>query len=123
MTIMRHVTEYWLRSMREIAATIHSLKADGSVIPPEIYRLHRACIRNFAGCSISTTHVTFEDACDFASDTARRNNRAVAVVAVTRTWPDGRQDRQYAVHPAKEPLSGPGYIKLETLTTFYGTAA
>ena len=119
-TITRHMTEYWLTALKQIAATRASLRASDSPEPPELKRLHRAAAINYANAAIGLAFSSFEDACDFACTTAFENERAVGVVnLIKHTWRNERA-HEWAVYPANSVPIAPPYIKIDQLTCYYG---
>lgn len=116
-TINQHMIAFWLTAMKQIAATRHSLREDNCVIPPEINRLHRNSVRNFAACSIGRSFGTFSEAVAWARDIAViSDGRRIAVTRLTKTDYTSRQYSEYAVYPDDAVPQGPGYIRVEILT-------
>ena len=117
-TINHHMTAFWLQALHQIAATRNSLRAAGSVEPPEIDRLHRAAVRNFAHASSGRSFDNFEKACNWASDIATISCHSISVTRLTKTDFRAEETTEIAVYPANQIPYGPGYIRIEILHRF-----
>lgn len=109
---------FWLQALHQIAATRNSLRADGSVEPPELDRLHRTAVRNFAHSSIGKSFDDFDAACAWAIDIATLSDRTISVTRLTKTDFRSKETEEYVVYADDQIPHGPGYIRVETLTRF-----
>ena len=115
-TLGQHVVVYWLRVLREIAASVKRLKAEGSVIPPEFARQRRNAVRYYADASIGVHFRTFEGACDWAVDCAMGNApKAVGIVRFTGSMVGKEDTTEYGVYPLDQIPLTPSYITTEVI--------
>lgn len=117
-TINQHMTAFWLQALHQIAATRNSFRTTGSVEPPEIDRLHRTAVRNFAHASIGKVFTDYEKACNWASDIATISGRTIAVTRLTKTDFRSQQTTELAVYADNQIPAGPGYVTVDILTRF-----
>ncbi len=117
-TIQHHITAFWLQSLHQIAATRNALRADGSVESPELDRLHRTAVRNFAHASIGRSYDDFDDASAWAADLAIISGRTMAVTRLTKHDFRAKQTTEFAVFADSMIPDGPGYVRVETITRF-----
>lgn len=117
-TINHHMTAFWLQALHQIAATRNSLRATGSIEPPEIERLHRTAVRNFAHSSIGRTFYNYEKACNWAADIAQISGRTITVTRLTKTDFRSQQTTELVVYADDQIPHGPGYVTVDILTRF-----
>lgn len=117
-TINHHMTAFWLQALHQIAATRNSLRATGSVEPPEIDRLHRTAVRNFAHASIGRSFHTYEEASEWAAEIASISGRTITVTRLTKTDFRADQTTEFAAYADDQIPAGPGYVTVDILTRF-----
>jgi len=118
-TIGRHITEYWLRSLREIAATRKRIRADKGPEPPELERLHKKALTSYANCAVGVSLRSFDLAVDYAESIAVTNpTREIAIVHLIMSPFRGEEREEWMVIPRKMIPEHPAYIKLDIIHTY-----